>query len=246
MEIKRERVNYNNLSNNVFTTLVNAGVDIATAQGIVEGHVTSPCMVTIISNLAILKSILNVEITPHSRLEYDDERDADFTYIVNMIEANLANRDAAKQLAAVSVYSVFDSFNKKLIDMAYDAETAELDKTLTVWTSAANAAHFATLALTDDLARLVSSAEAFKQFTIETTEDGNTDMPKVRELRLAIAKAFVMWLDVMKGFANLADDELCYTTLSRINQLIKEQDALLKAKATRSVATDVDEDASAD
>ncbi|WP_282037213.1 DUF6261 family protein [Saccharicrinis aurantiacus] len=237
-QIERERVNYNSLTNNAFTSLVASALAIAKEQDLSTHSVLGNCTLSIETNLTVLKQLLNEETSLSARSDFDAQRDDDLNYLNTMLDAHAISRDAGNKAAATALLSVYGSFNRQLNYLPLNEQTTELDKVLNYWATPENTAHFSTLGLSDDLEALKTSAGAYKSYHLERTNKGNAQSPKVRNVRRIIAKHFVMYLGIMEGLAVLDSDTLCYTILDRINQLIKEQDALLKAKATRNAESE--------
>ncbi|WP_075603248.1 DUF6261 family protein [Saccharicrinis aurantiacus] len=232
-KIHRESVNYPALTNDSFYILISDSIKVAQQQNFAPEHVIPVALAPIIENMTTLNGVLSKEVNYSDRSELDAQRDDDYAYLKVMLQSNAINRDAAKKNAAITLLSVFDTFDINLDRLSLDAQTAQLDRVIAAWATPENKAHFETLELTADVNRLEGSAGAFKNYNIERTKNGNKQSPKVRDLRKAIQGDFVMWLNVLEGLSNLNKDEACYNTLKGINKYIIEQDALLKAKATR-------------
>ncbi|WP_282036595.1 DUF6261 family protein [Saccharicrinis aurantiacus] len=238
--IHRKSVSYANLTNDRFLNLVKTVTGTVATSNLTSEHIAYLGLSKLSENIAILDQILSNEKKQVHRSSVDAERDTDFIYIRNMLQANKLIRDETKNKAAEALLSVFNSFDINLDSLALDIETEELDRVLLVWNKADNAIHFETLDLSKDLAKLNTSVKAYKDFDSARGNKSKKQTPKVREIRSTIQKQFCMWLDILKGLANLNDDAACYQCLKAANTYITAQDAYVKSRATRKSEAEIE------
>lgn len=239
--IDRQTITYQKLSNNRFYSLVQSAITIPSEMGMNKAH---PCylgLVKINGKIVDMSKVMSREIEYSQRKTYDKERDADYTYLVSMLNAFAKSRVEEMRVAAIALLSVFKSFDYNLDELPMDEETTELSKVLVVWGEEENQNHFETLRLKADYDKLKASSDAFEQYNISRAESSNGDGPKLISIRYEVKKLFVDWLDLLKAHANLLDDELSEKVLASINLLIREQAAYLKRKASNRETAESEE-----
>jgi len=235
LTIKRESVNYSKLTNNRFVSLTQKAIQYPTIHAVPADHIAFVTMASLAAKVESLTKLLGKERVYSDRKSLDQLVDERWSYMVDLMSVFSNSSNAAKKEAVSSLLVVFNTFNKNLVLLNFDAQYTQIRAVLDIWEAPENAAHFSTLGLDEDLPALRKEVNDFLNYDVNRNKNSD-DAPSARELRNNIKTHFMLWLNLLESLANLNKDEYCLKVLSSINEQLKEQSAYLKAKTTRSEA----------
>ncbi len=240
--VKKEELHFAKLNNARFNSLMNACIQFPAQHGMPTDHVAALALAAFSPNVNVLNTIMGTETDYSMRKELDDNVDDIWSFLVNMLEAHAKGFNVVKKEAATELLNVFNTFDKNLNALPYNAQYTMLRSVLDIWEATASMEHFVTLGLQEELISLRFSYVAFSQYDIERASANNDGIPTTREVRRELKQAFTLWINLLEAMANLNMDEFCYQTLLSINILLKEQSTYLKSKSTRKTSDEIDEE----
>lgn len=235
LAIKCEKVDYTRLSNDRFISLMKKAVKYPTIHAVPVEHIAFTPVAILAEKVEQLNKLMSKEKVFSNRKSLDQLVDARWSYIVDLIKVMSNSYNEEKRNAAISLLEVFNSFDKNLDLLPYDAQYTQIGAVLNIWESPENVKHFTSLDLSEDLVALRKEVGDFLEYDVNRKKNSD-DAPTPSELRVDIKKHFMLWLNLLESLANLNKDEYCFKVLSSINEQLKEQSAYLKAKTTRSEA----------
>ncbi len=241
--IEIESLGFTRIGNNRFYNIVHRSLQIIETCGFAATHVVLIALATLTKHKQELFEILSRMVNYSKRMQLDALRDADFMHLTGFLDTYATSRKPEVKEAALALLKIFETEKRAgLTRLDMNDQSTVMARVMAFWDKEENQAHFTTLDMADDYSELKKSVNAFNEYDVNRTQESEQEKVNNASKRKEIYKLYIDLLDLLKGLANLTDDELCHKALSRINVLISEEATFLKSKAGRNEKTQDDAD----
>jgi hypothetical protein len=241
--IEIESLGLTRISNNRFYNLVHRSVEIVEKCGFPATHVITIAHALLTKHKQELFEILSRLANYSKRMELDAKRDGEFMHLTGFLDTYATSRKPEVKEAAQALLKIFETEKRTgLTRLDMNDQSTVMARIMAFWDKAENQAHFTTLGMTEDYVELQKSVNAFNEYDVSRTKESEDENGNTVSKRKEVYKIYTDLLGVLKGLANLTEDELCHKALNRINVLIAEESIYLKSKAGRNEKAEDDAD----